>query len=137
MISSYSPKLKKKFEFKNILDASREILFKNRKKGDTWEYETITKKKNMQSLINIIFFNRFLVTNYFSEDISIKETDIKRALLISREQLFKWLHKGDESNVWSVLNKASRLTLKNSLNNGYFTKAINQPNLISSLKEVF
>ncbi|WP_415297285.1 type I-B CRISPR-associated protein Cas8b/Csh1 [Clostridium perfringens] len=137
MISSYSPKLKKKFEFENILDAPRENLYKNRKKEDTWEYETITKKKDMQSLINIIFFNRFLVTNYFSEDISIKETDIKRALLISREQLFKWLHKGDESNVWSVLNKASRLTLKNSLNNGYFTKAINQFNLIYSLKEYF
>ncbi|NGT54138.1 type I-B CRISPR-associated protein Cas8b/Csh1 [Clostridium perfringens] len=137
MISSYSPKLKKKFEFKNILDAPREIIYKNRKKDDNWEYKTITEKKDMQSLINIIFFNRFLVTNYFSEDISIKETDIKRALLISRDQLFKWFHKGDRNNVWSVLNKASRLTLKNSLNNGYFTKAINQFNLIYSLKEYF
>ncbi|ELC8442568.1 type I-B CRISPR-associated protein Cas8b/Csh1 [Clostridium perfringens] len=137
IISNYSPKLKKMFEFKNILSADREILYKNRKKDDTWQYGNLTRKEELQSLLNIIFFNRFLVTNYFSEDVSIKEIDLKRALLMSRDQLFKWFHKGDSSHVWGVLNKASRLTLKNSLDNGYFAKAINQFNLIYSLKEYF
>ena len=45
MISSYSHKLKKKFEFKNILDAPRENLYKNRKKQDTTQNETNRKIK--------------------------------------------------------------------------------------------
>lgn len=137
VISEYSPYLKNKFNFQNILGEESEILYKGKKDNDNWKYEVIKKKKDLQGLLNIIFFNRLLITNYFSEEVPFKELNLKRALLMSRDQLFNWFHKGDSSYVWQALNKASRLCLKNSLENGYFTKAINQFNLIYSLKEYF
>ncbi|WP_238480466.1 type I-B CRISPR-associated protein Cas8b/Csh1 [Clostridium chrysemydis] len=137
VISEYSPYLKKKFNFQNILDIESEILYKGKKDKDKWKYEVIKKKKELQELINIIFFNRLLITNYFTEDVPIKEVNLKRALLMSRNQLFNWFHKGDSTCVWQSLNKAMRLCLKNSLGNRYFYKAINQFNLIYSLKEYF
>ncbi len=45
MVSSYSPKLKKKFEFKNILGTPREILYKNRKKRILGNIKLLQKRK--------------------------------------------------------------------------------------------
>lgn len=137
IIPKYSPKLNKVFEFKNIIGEKREVLLQNRKKEDNWDYKVIDNKNDLQSLINVIFFNKFLITNYFSEDISIKEVYLKRALFMARGELFNWFYKGDKTHVWNVLNKASRLSLKTSLDNGYFIKALNQFNLSYSLKEYF
>lgn len=137
IISSYSTDLRKSFNFKNILGVSRETLINITKYLEDFNYEVITEKWKLEKLLDNIIYNKFLCNSYFKDNIGIKDLDLKRALLISREELFNYFHKGSESNIWPVLNKASRLALRNSLNKGYFQKAINQFNLLYSLKEYF
>lgn len=136
VIANYSPYLKTAFEFKNILDIDTDILYKNKKENDdVEEYGNKIKLRDIESLINIFFFNRFLIKNYFSEDIPIKEEAIKRALLMSRNKLGEWFYKGNNNNIWNVLNKSADLVIKSNLENGYFIKAMNEFNLKYSLKE--
>ncbi|MBT9831932.1 hypothetical protein [Clostridium baratii] len=134
IISDFNPKLNKKFEFKNVLNADYEILYKN-KKEDVEEYGIKGKIEELQSLVDIILFNRSLIRNYFSEEISIKDIKLKRALLMSRDKLSEWFYKGNSNNVWNVLNKAIDLVIRDSLEKGYYPKAMNQFNLKYSLKE--
>lgn len=134
IISNFNPKLNKKFEFKNVLNADYEILYKN-KKEDVEEYGIKGKIEELQSLVDIILFNRSLIRNYFSEEISIKDIKLKRALLMSRDKLSEWFYKGNSNNVWNVLNKAIDLVIRDSLEKGYYPKAMNQFNLKYSLKE--
>ncbi|MDQ0148328.1 type I-B CRISPR-associated protein Cas8b/Csh1 [Eubacterium multiforme] len=134
VIANYSPYLKTSFEFKNVLDIDTDTLYKN-KKEDVEEYDKKIKLRDIESLINIFFFNRFLIKNYFSEDIPIKEEAIKRALLMSRNKLGEWFYKGNNNNLWNVLNKSADLVIKSNLENGYFIKAMNEFNLKYSLKE--
>lgn len=134
IISDFNPKLNKKFEFKNVLNANYEVLYKN-KKEDVEEYGIKGKIEELQSLVDIILFNRSLIRNYFSEEISIKDIKLKRALLMSRDKLSEWFYKGNSNNVWNVLNKAIDLVIRDSLEKGYYPKAMNQFNLKYSLKE--
>ena len=134
IISDFNPKLNKKFEFKNVLNADYEVLYKN-KKEDVEEYGIKGRIEELQSLVDIILFNRSLIRNYFSEEISIKDIKLKRALLMSRDKLSEWFYKGNSNNVWNVLNKAIDLVIRDSLEKGYYPKAMNQFNLKYSLKE--
>lgn len=134
IISDFNPKLNKKFEFKNVINSDYEVLYKN-KKEDVEEYGIKGRIEELQSLVDIILFNRSLIRNYFSEEISIKDIKLKRALLMSRDKLSEWFYKGNSNNVWNVLNKAIDLVIRDSLEKGYYTKAMNQFNLKYSLKE--
>lgn len=134
IISDFNSKLNKKLEFKNVLNADYEVLYKN-KKEDVEEYGIKGRIEELQSLVDIILFNRSLIRNYFSEEISIKDIKLKRALLMSRDKLSEWFYKGNSNNVWNVLNKAIDLVIRDSLEKGYYTKAMNQFNLKYSLKE--
>lgn len=135
IISNYKPTLRNPFEFINILDSNYEVLYLNKKLN--WEYGFLSKRSEMQELVNNIMFNNYLKTNYFSEDISIKENVLKRSILLSRGKLFDWFYKGNDYNLWPLLNKVSKELMKSSIDNGYFVKAMNQFNLRHSLKSYF
>lgn len=135
VISKYSPMLRHPFGFINVLGINYEKLYLNKKIN--WEYGFIDTRKEMQELINSIIFNNYLKTNYFSEDISIKENILKRSILLSRAKLFDWFYKGNDYNIWPLLNKVSRDLMKSSIESGYSIKAMNQFNLRYSLKLYF
>ncbi len=135
IISNYDPYLNPPFEFKNILDAEYdEKLYKNLK-DKVERYNSKLKLYEVEKLVDIIFFNKFLCTNYYSEDISIKDDGIKKAIFIARGKLNNWFRKGNKNNVWNAINKAADLVIKSNLENGYFIKAMNGFNLKYSLKE--
>lgn len=135
IISNYDPYLNPAFEFKNILDAEYDEKLYRNLKDEVERYNSKLKLYEVEKLVDIIFFNKFLRTNYFSEDISIKDDGIKKAIFIGRGKLNNWFRKGNKSNVWTVINKASDLVIKSNLENGYFIKAMNEFNLKYSLKE--
>ncbi|MBD7912304.1 type I-B CRISPR-associated protein Cas8b/Csh1 [Clostridium cibarium] len=134
VITEFKTLLSKKFHFKNILEldlSSKNVSVEN--------YGFISTVKDMQDIINIVFFSKYLINNYFTEasDMSFNESYIKNNLLLSRETLFNWLYKGIDNGVEAVLNKISLNLIKGSVNNGYLNKACHQFNLRWSLNNYF
>lgn len=129
-INNYNPKLKRMFEYKNILGVDYDKL--------KVEYGNVRELESLQQIINEVIFSNILSGNYFTEpkDISIKDNILVSNLLTARTALFNWFYKGNMSSVWSVLQKTSVNILKGSILKGY-KKASDQFNLIMSLKEYF
>lgn len=131
IITNYDSKLKHVFEYKNILNINYENL--------RARYGKVKTLNGMHKTINEVFFSKFLSSNYFTEpkDISINNDVLKSNLLMCRIALFNWFYKGNDKNIWMLLNKVSLSLVKGSIKNGYITKAADQYNLRLSLKEYF
>ncbi len=134
IISNYNPKLIKIFEYKNILCMDYDDL-----KG---KYGIVKTLSEMQVLVNQVMFSGFLVSNYFTEQKELpdrvsKDNNLKENLLICRTALFNWFYKGNNKNIWMLLNKAFLSLVKGSIAKDYKTKAADQFNLRMSLKEYF
>lgn len=136
VIPYYSQKLLPKFEFVNVLGANYETLYKNNK-DNKFQYGTKHTLKEIQTLINEVMFSNYLITNYFSEEVSIKDSNIKTAVLSSRKKLHGWFYKGSSNEIWPLLNKISKKLLLGSIEKGYLIKAMNQFNLRYSLENYF
>lgn len=132
LVTSYKYKLNKQIYFKDILN------LKDKTKTDI-PYGICKNKKDLQLIIDNIFFSKYLMNNYYTEakDISLKDTVIKRNLLLSREAIFNWLYKENENGIYSLLNKVSLDLIKNSITNGYLSKASHQFNLKQALTNYF
>lgn len=130
IITGYKPNLTRKFKFKNILNIEQ-----NSKSVSIKEYGDYGKIKEMQQLLNDIFFQNKLIKNYFKEskDLLIDDSSLKSNLLLSRETIFNWIYKGIDNDIFPVLNKISLSLLKGSIKNGYISKAKHQFNLRWSL----
>lgn len=134
IITSYKSNLTKKFNFKNILEidqTSKNVSIQN--------YQEIGKIKDIQQILNEVFFSKYLVNNYFTDpgDISINDGCLKNNLILSRNVLFNFLYKGVDNGVFNVLNKVSLSLIKGSIDNGYIPKASHQFNLRWSLINYF
>ncbi len=147
IINSYKFQLEKPFKLLNILEIEEkysQVDLETIKNGEVNKskinlYKTYTNRLEMQNIIDTIIFSKFLVNNYFNEpnEINIKDTSIKRSILISRNRIFNYIYKGDESGLYSVLNKVlDYLIIKNILDNKII-KASHQYNLKISLKNYF
>lgn len=134
VISGYRSKIKKEFHYKNILklDVLKEY-------APTQHYGVYQTRKEIQDLINDIFFSKYLINNYFTQaqDLKINEGYLKNNLLVARDILFNWFYKGTDYGVEAVLDKVSLQLIKGSIGNGYIKKAGTQFNLKWSLKKYF
>lgn len=103
------------------------------------EYTTINTISSLKNLINEVFFNKFLTTNYFTDpgDININDRSLKRNILLTRTALFSWFYKGNSNNIWKLLDFSSLDLIKGSIANGYLAKAGDQYNLRCALKNYF
>ena len=65
-----------------------------------------TKRTDVGKLINNIFFSKYLLTNYFTEanDISVKDSVLKRVIIIYRNVIFDWVYKGIDNDFNKVVN---------------------------------
>ena len=125
-IVAYKSSLQSPFYFENILGGNVEE-----------EYKLYSEKRDLQRIINDIFFSNCLTLNYFTapEDLSISDTDVKRNILKIRGAIFAWLYKGQFSGIEKLLWKTGIDLAKNSIKKGYLLKAVKQFNLaISFLK---
>ncbi|MDE6759353.1 MAG: CRISPR-associated protein [Lachnospiraceae bacterium] len=125
--------LKKSFFYENKLRIEDE-------KNPEYEFgKTCTTYKEIEELINDIFFSKLLVKHYFSEEAEIKtgEEAVKRMLLLSRRKLFGWLHLGNAAGMKGLLDQISRELIKSSISNEYMVKAAKQLNLRLSLMQYF
>lgn len=98
-----------------------------------------TKRTDVGRLINNIFFSKFLLTNYFTDanDISVKDSVLKRIIIMYRNVIFDWIYKGIDNN-FEVVEKQFVLELiKNTLINDYNLRAMTQLNLHWSFEDYF
>lgn len=132
-IVGYKEELVKKVDYKNLLGVN--IIINE----DEVKFGEYGKKKDIQNLINEVFFSKYLISNYFTEakDISLKDNNVKKNLLIAREGIFNWLYKGDINGINKLLDKVSMNLIKSSLELGNTNKANKQFNLRWALKGYF
>ena len=98
-----------------------------------------SKRTSVGRLINEIFFSKYLLTNYFTDasDISVKDSVLKRTIVMYRNVIFDWIYKGIDNN-FEVAEKRFALDLiKNALINNYTLRAMTQLNLHWSFKDYF
>ena len=133
IISGYKYNLPEEFVFKKIIDF--DISVKNASVPNYGKYRNL---KELQNLLNEVFFAKFLKGNYFTEpkDINISDSCVKSNLLLSRGILFNYFYKGVNNGLEKLLDKVSLNLIKGSIENGY-RKACHQFNLRWSLKEYF
>lgn len=132
-IVGYKEELTKKVDYKNLLGVN--IIINE----DEVNYGEYGDKKIIQKLINEVFFSKYLINNYFTEakDISLKDSNVKKNLLIAREGIFNWLYKGQHNGINKLLDKVSMNLIKGSLELGNTNKANKQFNLRWALKGCF
>lgn len=139
-ITSYKSILKKELDIKNILELDLDSKL-NQKYVEY--YNNLKKKEDVQKILDEVFFNRYLIKNYFTDpgNISTQDNILINSLLTARNSIFKWIYNGIDKNsdngIATILDKVSLNLIKGSINDGDITKAGHQFNLRWSLKEYF
>lgn len=98
-----------------------------------------SKRTSVGRLINEIFFSKYLLTNYFTDasDISVKDSVLKRVIIIYRNVIFDWVYKGIDNNFEVVEKQFALELIKNTLINDYNLRAMTQLNLHWSFEDYF
>lgn len=98
-----------------------------------------TKRTDVGRLINNIFFSKYVLTNYFTDanDISVKDSVLKRIIIMYRNVIFDWIYKGIDNNFEVVEKQFALELIKNTLINDYNLRAMTQLNLHWSFEDYF
>lgn len=129
VVVAFDPNIKPLFHFKKILDTD-----------DTEShYGPISRRKELEMVIDDVFFSKMLINNYFTqpEDINITDNTLTRTLLDARESLFVWFYKETDFRIDSILQQVGGKLTHNSMCKGYWKKAKTQMNLKWSLMDYF
>ncbi|XVG98782.1 type I-B CRISPR-associated protein Cas8b/Csh1 [Eubacteriales bacterium KG127] len=119
---------------------------KNKKKEVKYKYKKnqhsdIYTAKELQGVINDVFFSNYLVNNYFTapDDLSISDTHIKENILFYRNSIWKWIRSGakPEMKMARIFDNISDRAIMGSIYNNYGGKAMDQFCLKQSLKQYF
>lgn len=121
------------FDIKQVIP----INYKNLKQALI--YDEVKDVKTLEAVVNDIFFNKFLVANYFTDpkDIKINSFKLKENILKSRGAFFNWFYKGDKLIIKEIIGQVTIELIKNSICNEYLIKAKEQFNLRAALLEYF
>lgn len=132
VIQRYDPKIE--FQMQNILDIdlSKEKYF-------SISFTKVNELKEIQQYVNEIYFNKYLINNYFTDpkDLRLFDFRLKENLIISRRAWFDWFYKGNSQLVKRMLDSISLSLIKNSILQDSFFRARHQFNLYHSLREYF
>lgn len=137
-IVDYQNRLKTNFEYVKFIsiDIKEDKLPEFSKK-----YGVYDKRTSIGTLINEIFFSKFLRTNYFidANDMSIKDSVLRQNIIIYRNIIFDWVYKGIDNNFSKAEEKFALDLIKNSIRNEdkYNLRPKSQLNLHWSLKDYF
>ena len=137
-IVDYQNRLKTNFEYMKFIsiDIKGDKLPEFAKK-----YGVYDKRTSVGTLINEIFFSKFLRTNYFIDvnDMSIKDSVLRQNIIMYRNIIFEWVYKGIDNNFSKAEEKFALDLIKNSIRNEdkYNLRPKSQLNLHWSLKDYF
>ena len=115
-IVDYQNRLKTNFEYMKFIsiDIKGDKLPEFAKK-----YGVYDKRTSIGTLINEIFFSKFLRTNYFidANDMSIKDSVLRQNIIMYRNIIFDWVYKGIDNNFSKAEEKFALDLIKNSIRN--------------------
>lgn len=119
-IVDYRFHLRRKFRYENVLNSDdKEELYK--------EYGTVPQ---IQYLIDNVLYSKWLIANYFTpiEDLQL-DGELKRTLARTRDAVFAWLYKDNDTQIGQLLTQACLNMTKASILNNTLRKAQKQFNL--------
>lgn len=119
-IVDYRFHLRRKFRYENVLNSDdKEELYK--------EYGTVPQ---MQDLIDNVLYSKWLIANYFTPigDLQL-DGELKRTLARTRDAVFAWLYKDNDTQIGQLLTQACLNMTKASILNNTLRKAQKQFNL--------
>lgn len=106
---------------------------------DPKNYGTITKIKELERIVDEVFFSKYLQTNYFTapEDLSINDKVLLEELIAVRDSFRTWFHHNTSADMREIIIRCGWRLVVNSLRKGYGNKAKDQINLVWSLEDYF
>lgn len=133
-IVNYQDKLLLNFNYQDFFNMNIEKYLEYTK-----DIGIYIKRTDVGRLINNIFFSKYLLTNYFTDanDISVKDSVLKRIIIMYRNVIFDWIYKGIDNNFEVVEKQFALELIKNTLINDYNLRAMTQLNLHWSFEDYF
>lgn len=105
------------------------------KNGD----RAVTSIYSLEKLVDRIYFNKFLINNYFTpiKDLKINDAKVLEQMALARDAWFSFIYKGNVNQIKSVFEKSSMELIKNSIANNYVVKAFEQFTLREAIFDYF
>lgn len=99
----------------------------------------ITSIYSLEKLVDRIYFNKFLVNNYFTpiKDLKINDSKVLEQMALTKDAWFSFIYKGNVNQIKSMFKKSSMELIKNSIANGYVVKAFEQFVLREAILDYF
>lgn len=133
-VIDYRDLLYRNFYMQNIVEVPEKYL-------EDVEYGEISKRSIVRKLVDEVFFSKYYLKNIYTEpkDMKgIKDSGIKKGLLLYRDAYTEWLDKGnDEADLIKVVKQSGDMLIHNAIENDYMIKVMHQFNLKWSLLEYF
>ena len=133
-VMDYRDLLDRSFYMQNLVEVPEKYL-------EDVRYGEISKRDMVRKLVDEVFFSKYYLKNIYTEpkDMKgIKDSGIKKGLLLYRDAYAEWLNKGDDAaNLIYVVKQSGDMLIHNTIENNYMIKAMHQFNLKWSLLEYF
>lgn len=99
----------------------------------------VTSIYSLEKLVDRIYFNKFLVNNYFTpiKDLKINDSKVLEQMALTKDAWFSFIYKGNINQIKSMFKKSSMELIKNSIANGYVVKAFEQFVLREAILDYF
>ena len=139
-IIRYSPTLDNEFEYKEFLPCVILEENSNSNNGQILRYGTYTKTKELEALINQIFFRNLLICNYNATErnnFTNTSNSLNKFIEQSKTVLFSRFHINTDTNIMPIINKIGWKIIKDSIDNGNWIYGKLQVNLMWSLQTYY
>ena len=116
----------------------KEILHQKKKDTDEIEYGNLNRKKMMNNINKILFYNSLLGNFLLNDgDLDIKDIEVKKLLMKYRNAFYKWFYLNDEAEVKKNIRKIYLDAVMVAIGNGHFFKASQQLDFGFCLEKYF
>lgn len=127
-------------DYKNELDRDFNFYQAIATKEYSFYYGNYTKKSDVLKLLDEILFYNYFKENLYKklEDIQIKNSTVKKNIIMSRDIILSWLMNDQKNSIANVINKICIDMIKDSIiKENNFKKNVLQFNLMASFKSYF
>ena len=121
------------------LEVKEEIVNENIRAKTVLRQEKITSIYSLENLVDKIYFNKFLINNYFTpiKELKLNDAKVLEQMALTRDAWFSFICKGNINQIKAMFEKSSMELLKNSIANNYIVKAFEQFTLREAILDYF
>lgn len=121
------------------LEVKEEIVNENIRAKTGLRQEKITSIYSLENLVDKIYFNKFLINNYFTpiKELKLNDAKVLEQMALTRDAWFSFIYKGNINQIKAMFEKSSMELIKNSIANNYIVKAFEQFTLREAILDYF